>query len=829
MLNKIPLEAWKAKLTTLLKPLDDRRLAWKAAHPVAYARLRLAGIAGGIAVSPLLLFLLLIRVGAFGDMPSRKELSAIQTPIASEVYDVEGKLLGKYYLENRTEIDFKELPEHLINALVSTEDSRFFRHNGIDWTAWARVFVKSILKGDRSSGGGSTISQQIAKNLFPRQEYRFASLVINKAREVMIARRLERMYTKEEVLELYLNTVPFSDNTFGILAASQRFFQKTPTKLLPEESATLVAMLKATYSYNPLTRPEQSLKRRNVVLALMREQGYLAPTLVDSLQKLPLKLNYKRIDHNDGLATYFREHLRRELDDIIRKGGVRKGRAYNIYTDGLKIYTTIDARLQKYAEESVVEHLLKLQKNFDNQLGKRDPWEIEDHVTIAPVDTTPEAITAAYKATLAANEAQREKARLAILKQVPLYRDLAKKGLSKEAIDSILNAPVEGVVVRQRDGSIAPQRMSPMDSLRHYLSYLNAGFLVSDHHSGAIKAWVGGIDYRFFKYDHVKSRRQPGSAFKPVIYAEALRIGLQPCDYFSNYLRTYKEYNNWQPRNSGGSYGGQYSMNGALSRSINTVSVEIIMRTTPDSAAVLARKLGMENKVPALPSIALGSVEANLLEMSSIYATFANGGLRPELHYVTKILDNQGEVIYQRPTSANQGVRVLPDTVAQVMVKMLANVVDNGTAGRLRYNYDLRGDLAGKTGTTQNHSDGWFMGLTPRLVGGVWVGGESPTVRFRDMSMGQGASTALPIWGIFLKKVYADSQYASWKEEKFPPLSKKLTAKFYCSAYRGEVETDSLDLEDELLDEEILEGGPPPTTPPPPVEGGNTNGQQQRE
>lgn len=813
MLDRIPLpEEWKNQIRRRWEAFNQRRLAWKAAHPKAYAWLRLSAIAGSIAVSPLILFLLLVQFGAFGDMPSRKDLLAVQTPIASEVYDVNGKLLGKYYLENRTEIDYKELPDHLINALVATEDSRFFRHNGIDWTAWGRVFFKSLLKGDRSSGGGSTISQQIAKNLFPRREFRFASLLINKVREVMIARRLERMYTKEEVLELYLNTVPFSDNTFGILAASQRFFQKEPSKLLPEESATLVAQLKATYSYNPLTRPEQSLTRRNVVLTLMGNQGYLPAAAVDSLQQLPLKLNYRRVDHNDGLATYFREHLRKELTDIINGNGAKKGgRAYNIYTDGLKIYTTIDARLQKHAEEAVVEHMLKVQRNFDNQLGKRDPWEIEAPLTIAPADTTPEAINAAYEATIKANKAQREKERLNILKQVPRYQSLVKQGASPAVIDSIFKTPLDSIVVRNRDGSVGPQHMSPLDSLRHYLSYLNAGFLVADHHTGAIQAWVGGIDYRFFKYDHVKSRRQPGSSFKPVIYAQALRIGLQPCDYFSNYLRTYKEYNNWQPRNSGGNYGGQYSMNGALSRSINTVSVELIMKTTPDSAAALAQRLGMEKKVPALPSIALGSVEANLLEMCRIYATFANNGLRPELHYVTKVLDSQGEVIYQRPAAANKGVRVLPDTVAQVMVKMLRNVVDNGTAGRLRYNYDLRKEeLAGKTGTTQNHSDGWFMGLTPRLVGGVWVGGESPTVRFRSMDMGQGASMALPIWGIFLKRIYNDPPYAKWREEKFPELSKKLTAKFYCSNYIGEIEDDSLDMEEDLLPEEQLQEVPPP-------------------
>lgn len=696
-----------------------------------------------------------VSAGHFGGMPTTSDLRAISNPVASEVYDREGVLLGRYYLENRTEVAFEQLPDHLINALIATEDARFFSHTGIDWEAWGRVFYKSILHNEPSSGGGSTLSQQLAKNLFPRRDYDYSpkvTLGINKLREVIIARRLEKMYSKQEILELYLNTVPFSDNTFGIRSAALRFFQKEPAALDPQESATLVAMLKATSTYNPHYNPTASLERRNLVLSLMHEQGYLTSAQRDSLRSSDLCLNYLRFDNNTGPATYFRENIRLEINDYLANIRKPDGGRYNIYTDGLRIYTTLDSRMQAYAEAAVDEHMRDLQKEFDSHLRGRNPWETDEGLLMS-------------------------------MRQSPLYRELRLAGFNAKQIDSIFQIPRD-MVIKEPTGKLVTKTMSPMDSLKYYLSFLNAGFLVADHHTGEIKAWVGGIDHRFSKYDRVKSRRQTGSSFKPVVYAKALQSGMRPCQYISNYLRTYREYDNWRPQNADNRYGGRYSLHGGLSRSVNTIAVQVIMRTGPEEVAKLAMDLGIKNEVPPVPSIALGTVEASLYEMAQVYATFANNGLRPEFYYIDRIETRNGKVIYRQDAAERQHKRVLSEEHAQMMVHMLENVVDHGTGRRLRWRYKLEGDLAGKTGTTQNHSDGWFMGLTPKLVGGAWVGGESTAVRFRDMSLGQGASMALPIWGLFLQKLNADKRYVDWAKGEFPEPLESVAEAFNCPAFR---------------------------------------------
>lgn len=701
------------------------------------------------------ILLLAVRQGYFGGMPTSSDLRAISNPVASEVYDKDGVLLGRFYLENRTEVDYKQLPDHLINALIATEDARFYSHAGIDWEAWGRVFYKSILHNEPSSGGGSTLSQQLAKNLFPRRDYNYSptvSLGINKLREVIIARRLESMYSKNEILELYLNTVPFSDNTFGIRSAALRFFQKEPSELEPQESATLVAMLKATSTYNPHYNPQASRERRNLVLSLMHEQGYIDRHLRDSLAGGDLCLNYMRFDNNSGPATYFRENIRLEINNYLENLRKPDGGRYNIYTDGLRIYTTLDSRMQAYAEAAVHEHMSELQEDFDRHLRGRNPWETEEGLLMS-------------------------------MRQSPLYRELRLAGLSHKQIDSVFNTP-RNMVIKEPNGKLVTKTISPMDSLKYYLSFLNAGFLVADHHTGEVKAWVGGIDHRFSKYDHIKSRRQTGSAFKPVVYAKALQSGMRPCQYLSNYLRTYREYDNWRPQNADNRYGGRYSLHGGLSRSVNTIAVQVIMRTGPDKVAELARELGIKNEVPPVPSIALGTVEASLYEMAHVYATFANNGLRPDFYYIDRIETRNGKVIYRHQPEQQRPERVLSEEHAQMMLHMLENVVNHGTGQRLRWRYKLEGDLAGKTGTTQNHSDGWFMGLTPKLVGGAWVGGESTAVRFRDMSMGQGASMALPIWGLFLQKLNADERYVDWAKSKFPEPLETVADAFNCPAFR---------------------------------------------
>ncbi len=749
---------WRARAADGLRHARRRLQQFKTNHPYLFR----AGVAFGAAA---LLGLILVvgvlasvRLGAFGGMPTRAELQAIRNPVASEVYDVNGVLLGRYYLENRSEVRYDELPGHLPHALMAIEDARFLKHHGIDWQAWGRVFYKTILRDEESAGGGSTITQQLAKNLFPRRDHGYGEktdLVINKLREVVIAHRLENMYSKAEIMEMYLNTVPFSDNTFGVRTAAQRFFQKEPKELTPEESATLVAMLKATSIYNPKTNPRLSLERRNLVLALMEQQGYLEAAAADSLKETEVCLNYLRLDNNAGLATYFREHLRLELAQMLQNVRRPDGGSYNIYTDGLRIYTTIDAQLQKYAEEAVQTHMAELQQVFEKHLRGRTPWETEEGLLMS-------------------------------MYQSPLYRELQAEGLSREEIDSVFNTPRE-MIMRNRDGSAVAQKITPLDSLRYYLSFLNAGFLVADHQNdGAVKAWVGGIDHRFFKYDHVKSRRQTGSAFKPVLYATAIKSGMKPCQFISNTLRTYHEYDDWQPRNSDNSYGGRYSLHGGLTKSVNTVAAQVIMRTQPEPVVQLAHDLGIKSEVPPYPSIALGTVEATLWEMVNVYSTFGNDGVRPNMHYLLRIETPDGRTIYRHRNDEGGGKRALAEDHAVMMRLMLQKVVEDGTGRRLRFRYNIKGDIAGKTGTTQNHSDGWFLGFTPRLAAGAWVGGESTAVRFRDLSLGQGANMALPILGEFLKKVYSDPNYREWVEEEFAKPSEEVKEALDCPAYINE-------------------------------------------
>ena len=658
-----------------------------------YPRWAIAGlITGGLGILGFLSVLViaaLVYFEALGPVPGYPELEAISNHNASEVYAEDGVLLGKYYVENRINADFEEISPDLINALVATEDARFFEHSGIDVRAAARVLVKSILLMDESSGGGSTLSQQLAKNLYPREDYLMLSMVVNKMREMLIARRLEKVYAKEELLRLYLNTVSFGEGIFGIKVAAQRFFNKSPEALNLEEAAVLVGMLKATTYYSPVRHPENAERRRNIVLGQMVRYGYLDAEVKDSLIQLPLETDYRPEGHNKGLATYFREHLRHELDDILKDYTKPDGTPYNLYTDGLRIYTSIDARLQRYAEEAVQEEMTKVQENFYEDWKKGTPWGSSEVLERA-------------------------------VRKSERYQKLKDKGLSEEAIDAIFQQPVPMTVFSWEKGE-EEREMSPLDSVKYYLTLLNAGFLAADPSTGLIKAWVGGIDHKYFQYDHVFAKRQVGSTFKPVVYATALQSGMLPCEYTYNRQVAYAKYDNWSPRNADGEYDGVYSMEGALSNSVNTVTVEIMMRTGMDSVRQLGQAMGIESRIPAVPSIALGAVEASLYEMTKVYGTFANRGRRPEWHYLDRIETADGTVLaeFDRP-NPRRFPRVLEKPQADMMIRMLESVVDSGTARKLRYHYGLYNDLAGKTGTTQNQSDGWFMGFNPRLVAGAW-------------------------------------------------------------------------------------------------------------
>ncbi|MCB0641137.1 MAG: transglycosylase domain-containing protein [Phaeodactylibacter sp.] len=715
---------------------------WKLQHqkrPVTLVVLKVFSLLFLLSLLAVWGFLTSIAWGAFGPLPDREDLSKIEAPVASEVYANDGTLLGRYYFENRSNLKYADISPAFIETLVATEDARFFEHSGVDFRAWGRVIFKSLLMKDRSSGGGSTLSQQLSKNLFPRDEYQYASLLMNKLKEVMIARRLERLYTKEEILELYLNTVPFSENTFGLKVAANRFFNTAPKNLDYNQSAILVAMLKATSTYNPVSSPDRSVERRNLVFDQLVKYGYLGTAKADSLKAEPLCLDYAPMNNNEGLATYFREHLRLEIKHLLKDLRQENGMGYNLYTDGLKIYTTLDAKMQQFAEEAVAEHMQQLQKDFIAHLHGQDAWEQEIVLALAKVQSN-------------------------------RYKVLEKRGFTDCEIDSVFLEPVV-MRVFSWDGREQVLEMSPLDSIKYYLSFLNAGFLAANPSSGAIQAWVGGIEHKYFKYDHVKSRRQVGSTFKPVVYTAAIRKGIHPCSYTSNHLRTYAQYEGWRPRNADNKYGGMYSMEGGLINSINTVTVNLAMRAKPYKVAQLATELGFPENIPGVPAIALGAVEANLLEMVRVYSTFANRGVQPRLHYLDRIETTEGAVLLDfRPVNADLCAQqvVLEEEEADMINEMLQSAVDHGTGQRLRWKYKFTNELAGKTGTSQHHSDGWFMGYNPELVAGTWVGAESPAVRFRNLRLGQGANTALPVFALFMQKMQQSGNFQKITKASFP-------------------------------------------------------------
>ncbi|MCB0687562.1 MAG: transglycosylase domain-containing protein, partial [Saprospiraceae bacterium] len=704
-------------------------------------------------VAVVVLFLL-VRMNVLGPLPSYSTLANIQNDQASEIYDARGISIGRYYIENRVNADSTELPEHLRKALIATEDARFFEHQGIDFRSLVRVFLRTIVLSDEGGGGGSTISQQLAKNLYPRQDYRFISIVINKMREMLIAHRLEKIYSKEHILRLYLNTVPFEGNAFGVKIAAQRFFNKNINKLDLSEAAILVGMLKGTSYYNPVNFPDRAQARRNTVLAQMVKAGYLNADSARVLSEKEIKLDYQPESHNLGLATYFREQLRQELTTELQDVEKPDGSNYNLYTDGLKIYTTLDATMQRYAEESMQTHLKKLQKIFLQEWNSREPW-----------------LTKELKSQL--------------IKQTNRYRHLKKGGATESEIVSSFEKAIPMTIFNWEEGEKQVE-MSPLDSLRFYLSLLQSGMLAIEPQTGAVKVWVGGIDHRYIQYDHVKSKRHIGSIMKPIVYTAAIRSGLSPCEYFENSLVQYAEYNDWEPHNSDNAYGGYYSMEGALTHSVNTVTVDVALETGLDPIRELAKDLGISSEIPLEPAIALGAYDASLLDMVAAYATFANDGVRPSIHFLEKVIAPDGTVLIDHTKDKTAADRVLEIEEAAIINHFLESVVDSGTARRLRYEYGLTNDIAGKTGTTQDQSDGWFIGYTPDLVTGVWVGAELPVVHFRTTHNGQGASTALPIWGQFMRRLKANKRTDDYLQGHFHPPSDSVLLDLDCPHFLPE-------------------------------------------
>lgn len=731
------------------------------------------------------LLILAARIGVFGGMPSNKELRKISNPEGTELFADDGKtLLGRYFIENRTNTTFDSLPTNLIHALIATEDIRYYEHSGIDWKSWARVLWRTILLKESASGGGSTISQQLAKNLFKRRSYWRGTTLINKVREIVIAQRLENMYTKEELLTLYFNTVSFGGNVFGIDVAAKQYFSSTTKNLKTEDAATLVGMLKATTKYNPLNNLDLAKKRRNTVLTKMERYGYLTQFEEDSLSKLPIKLNYVKETHNEGIATYFREYARLDLDKELAHLKKSDGSGYNVYTDGLRVYTSINLDMQEYAEKAVAEHMTELQDLYTQQMKWiKLPWKDTSFLNKAIMNTE-------------------------------RYKSMATAGKTPEYIDSVFNAKLDMLVYSPK-GELK-MKMSPKDSLIYYLQFLSAGFLSADPTTGFIKAWVGGIDNRYFQYDHVKARRHVGSTFKPIVYSAALEKGLNPCDYYDNTQKTYPQFENWSPRNFEGGYGGEYSMAGALAKSLNCATVDIMLKTGIDTVVDFAKKIGITSPIPSEPSVSLGAVDVSLIDMMTAYSAIVNRGLKPKLTYIMRIEDSEGNILIDNTTEkSQQKEQVMNPENADMMRSMMQGVINHGTGGSIKWRYSVTEDLAGKTGTSQDCSDGWFIASNPKLITGAWVGGEFPEIHLNGNFTG--AFTALPIVGKFLHNVEKNKKLKAYVSEKYPPISNEAREILNCAFSRYVFDPNAVDstLLDSLgnpiepvIDEDAEDGDP---------------------
>ncbi|WP_206734589.1 penicillin-binding protein 1A [Ancylomarina salipaludis] len=691
------------------------------------------------------LFLASIYYGAWGKLPDYHTLKTIQNADASEVYSDDGKILGRIYAENRTNIDFSAIPINVINALVATEDSRFYSHEGIDEISLVRVLVKTLILGNKSSGGGSTLSQQLAKNLYPRRDFGSFSMPVNKIKEAITASRLEKIYSKKKILQLYLNTVPFGEQVYGIESASRQYFSKPAYQLKLDESAVLIGMLKAPSYYNPRRFPERSKQRRNVVIGQMAKNNFISANQAEQLKQKPLVIKYQKQSTHSGLAPYLRERIRVEADNILKKYTKADGSYYDIYRDGLKIVSTVDYNMQKYAEDAVKSHMKNLQDLFYKHWGKQNPWDNNQVILTSAIERS------------------------------PYYKSLIKEGKKKKEIDAILK--------KKRDMKIftwngeKEVKMSALDSIKHYIKLLNTGFVAMESNTGKIKAWVGGIDYKHFQYDRVTGRRQVGSIFKPIVYAAALEANMSPFEYYPNERKTYSEYQDWSPRNADNNYEGSYSMEGALAESINTIAVDFIMETGIQETIELAEELGITSPLPKVPSLALGTANISLLEMIQVYASFANRGKKVEPYYISRIENNKGEVIVDlNPLDTDTEPNLSPEN-ADIINHMLTAVVDSGTAKSLRSVYGLKGEFAGKTGTTQSQADGWYIGYNQNLVAGAWVGAEDMRVHFRSLSLGQGASMALPIYGKFMYQLNNNSKYNNYCTAPFFKPDNEILAK----------------------------------------------------
>lgn len=708
----------------------------------------------------------------FSDLPSLEELENPKSNLASEIISIDRKVIGKYYIENRTNVSFQEISPVVVNALIATEDARFYSHSGVDIRALGRSLF-GVLTADEGAGGGSTITQQLAKMLFPRARLSKPQLMLRKLKEWIIAIRLEKNYTKDEILAMYLNKFDFINNAVGIKSASRIYFNQDPKTLKIEQAAVLVGMAKNPTLFNPLRKKQNALERRNVVLYQMMKYKYLSAEQYDSLKLLPLKTDYHPEDQNEGLATYFREYLRDYMKKWCNEHPRPDGKKYNLYKDGLRIYTTIDSRMQNYAEEAVKEWLgNELQdKFFSHWKGRKN----------APFYNL--------------NDKEVKELMKVSMKRSERYRVLKEQGLSESEIEKNFNQKTEMKLFSWK--GVIDTIMTPMDSMRYSKFFLQTGFVSIDPASGGIRAWVGGIDHRFFKYDHVKQgKRQVGSTFKPFVYTLAMQEQWSPCYRVPNIPVTFElpEGGTWSPRNSDGKYGGMMTLKKALALSVNSVTAFIMKQFGPQAVVDMARKMGITSDLEAVPSLCLGTCDLSVYELVGANATFANMGVWTEPNFITRIEDKNGNVLEE---FVPRRVEAISKETAYLTLNLMKGVVDHGTGIRLRYKYGITAPVAGKTGTTQNNSDGWFIGITPELVSGVWVGCEDRSAHFRSTDLGQGASMALPIWGLYMKKIYEDKKLNISQKDFERPEGLDIKVELDCSKYN----------EDKQIEEESAEFG----------------------
>lgn len=714
-----------------------------------------------------LAFFLFASWGLFGSMPSFEDLENPDSNLATEIISSDGVVLGKYFKTNRSQLKYSDLPKNLVEALVATEDARFYEHSGIDGRGTLRA-VFSL----GTNGGASTLTQQLAKQLFHGEGSKFLPFrIVQKIKEWIIAIRLERQYTKNEILAMYCNVYDFGNYSVGVSSAAQTYFSKDPKDLTIDESAILVGMFKNSGLYNPVRNPQGVKNRRNVVLSQMAKAKMISEAEKERLQALPITLKFKLESHREGIATYFREYLRDYMKKWVAENKKPDGSDYDIYKDGLKIYTTIDSRMQTYAEEAVAAHMQNLQQQFfiDQKNNKNAPF---------------------------VNITQAETDRIMMQAMKNSVRWAQMKEMDKSEDDIIASFKVK---TKMRVFTWKGERdtvMTPLDSIRYYKHFLQSGLMSMEPQTGAIKAWVGGINYKYFQYDHVgQGARQVGSTFKPFVYATAIEeLNMSPCDSildgpFMIHKGRHHVTEDWEPRNSDYRYRGMVTLKQALAASINTVSAKLIDRTSPEAVVELTKKLGVKTEIPVQPSIALGAVDITVEDMVAAYSTFANQGVYVKPQFLSRIENKSGEVIYEPIPESHD---VLNKDIAFAVIKLLQGVTESGSGVRLRtqgggsgdnrwtgYPYMFTNPIAGKTGTTQNQSDGWFMGMVPNLVTGVWVGCEDRSARFKSLTYGQGATAALPVWGYFMKKCYADKNLQISKSEFERPANLSIKVDCY--------------------------------------------------